>query len=398
MKVKLLTRFGWIAAAILLLAGCEYSGPEAIWNPDADLGEIPLITRIDPPDSAGIGVGEIRIIGEGLGLSRDQTEIYFNHYRAQIKTFSPTEIVVWRPAVTGDDITIKVLVDGAYVMAKSPHYQIPAVYRDYGDILQKGVVVLLDVAADDNVYVMIRRDIYKVTPDETNYQVGTQGFSGSTSDIKIGPGGYLYMKKVNHALVYRLDLSIEDPAAEPEEFGTMARQASYIDFDAHGNLYGGGRQTGISVLKDGESRRVSNFQDLDIRGLRVFDGYVYVFDNQSNIWRARILDADGNLDDKEPELSWEDTGEYATSTLSSFDFAADGTIYCGTDHANPIFMLYRDGTIEPLYPGILTPVAGKVVWSNHGDIFVNQTGRAGIPDLYLLRVNKEGAPYYGRIL
>jgi hypothetical protein len=396
MKIKLLGVL--VFGALLLLGGCEYDDSEAIWDPDADLGGIPTITQIDPADSAGIGVTEIRILGESLGESEAKTGVYFESLKATIKQFSPTEIVVYRPALIGDDITIKVQVDGAYVIAKSWHYKIPAVYRSYGGFIQNGPISILDVSKDDNIYLMFRKDIYKVTPDETNYKVGAQGFTGTTSDIKMGPGGFLYMKKSNFATVYRLNVAAENAALEAEEFGTLARKANYIDFDEYGNLYGGGTNAGISVLKNGTSALVGDFADLDIKGLRVFDGYVYVFDSENNIWRAAIQDQNGTLANKEPVFAWANAGDYAASTLSAIDFAADGTIYCGTDHANPVFLLYADGTIEPLYPGILTPTAKEIVWSNHGDIFVNQTTTVGTPDLYLLRVGKEGAPYYGRTL
>ncbi len=400
MKIDILKWFGAAFGSILLLAGCEYSGPKAIWNPDADLGPTTQITQVDPADSAKVGVGTIRIIGQNFGLSNDKTEVYFDNVKGVLKQVSPGEIMVYRPPLSGDDITIKVVVNGNYVVAKSPHYKIPNVYRTYGNIIPKGIVAMVDVTKNDIMYAIVRKDIYKITPDESNYPIGKQGskLKGTMSDMKVGPGGYLYIQRKDNRLVYRLDLSIEDPDNNvPVEFGSFARNASYIDFDQYGNLYGV-YKLGVSVLKDSNSALVGDFQGIVATGIRVFDNHVYVSDIENNIWRAQILDANGNLGNKEMVLDWATSGDYAESTLLSFDFAADGTIYLGTDNADPVLIQYPDGTLEPLYKGIMLDQASQVIWSNHGDLFVNRTGEPERADIFLVRLGKEGAPHYGRIL
>ena len=75
-------------------------------------------------------------------------------------------------------------------------------------------------------------------------------------------------------------------------------QINLIDFDPQGNIYCTGRNTGLFFVKaDGSlSRQVGTFK-WDIRALRVYNGYVYFAARRPpyNVYRVKILDADGNV-------------------------------------------------------------------------------------------------------
>ena len=42
-----------ILALLIGMTACDYEGPTAVWNEDANLGPQPMITAIDPPGNAG---------------------------------------------------------------------------------------------------------------------------------------------------------------------------------------------------------------------------------------------------------------------------------------------------------------------------------------------------------
>lgn len=394
MNIKQFTCIVCLALLILLvgITGCEYDGPVAVWDADADVGGQPVITAVDPSESAG-GASLIHILGEGFVA--DSTEVYFNDVRGEIRSITSTEIAVYRPNISGDSIAILVKVSGAVSLASLSGYEIPAVVSNYGKFVDPGGVYLMDFDADGNLWIMIRKRIYKILPSQDIIEVGQQDFRGSTSDIKIGPDGNLLMKKNNDELLYMIDSAQNDTIVEYAEF---PENTSYFDFDPYGNIFSAGDGSGLNVLVGDTSYVVGNCEDLSVICLRVFDNAVYVLDEEFKIWRSQILDEAGHVADKERYIDLSSAG-YPETEAFCFTFDADGICYVGTDHSDTVLMFEPNGDlIGPLFKGILFPTSVWMTWDNGDNLYVAREDSPGdlVDDLFQVRVDKAGAPYYGR--
>ncbi|NQT27174.1 IPT/TIG domain-containing protein [candidate division KSB1 bacterium] len=381
-----------IVALLFGITGCEYDGPAAIWNADADLGVQPSITAIDPPESAG-GASVIQIIGQGFKV--DSTKVYFDDVPSEIQSMTPTEIIVYRPNISGDSIAILVQVDGAVALAAHSGYEITAVVSNYGKFVTPGGVFLMDFDTEGNMWMLVRKRVFKILPDQYIVEITQQTYRGSTSDIKIGPNGYLFMKKKDHALLYMIDSAQNDTTVE---YAAYPKNMSYIDFDENGNIFAGGDGTGIGVIVGDTSYVVGNCEDLSIVCIRVFDDALYVLDDESNVWRSEILDDAGTLADKELFLDWSTSG-YTGAEAFCITFDADGILYVGTDHSDTVLMFDTDGKlIGPLFKGILFPSSIWMTWDNDNSLYVTRYGSPEdmVDDLFKVSVDKAGAPYYGR--
>ena len=404
-----------LLALFFVMTGCEYEGPTAVWNQGQDLGQQPTITAIDPPNSAG-GASVIRIIGYGFDVDSttipvDSTVIvngdtitidsvtipvnspvvYYDDVLGDIISVAPTEITTYRPNISGDSICIKVAVDSAYALATHSGYEIPAVVSPYGKFVTPGGVFIMDFDLNDNLWIMIRKRVFKIEPDEDIIEVVQQDFRGSTSDMKIGPDGNLYMKKSNHTLLYMVD---NDTIVE---YAAFSNNTSYFDFDENGNIFAGGDGRGVGVVVGDTSYVVGDCEDLNIVCVRVFDGALYMLDDESNVWRGEILDDAGTLADKDLFVDWSASG-YAGSQAFCFTFDVDGILYMGTDNSDAMLMFDTNGQlIGPLFKGILVPEAIWLTFDNDNSMYVACEGHPDIEDnLYKVSVEKEGAPYYGR--
>jgi hypothetical protein len=149
----------------------------------------------------------------------------------------------------------------------------------------------------------------------------------------------------------------------------------------------------------------ATYDSINIRAVRVYEGYLYVAGKFTGnnpaipaqaIWRNEITSADGDLGPNEVYYNWE-TGPYPNSDITTITFSSDGDAYIGTDGEEVIVILNPDGSIEPLYPGVLFPETYYLTWSD--GIFLYANRRSSTPkDKAILMINvlKEGAPYYGR--
>ena len=83
--------------------------------------------------------------------------------------------------------------------------------------------------------------------------------------------------------------------------------------------------------------------------------------------------------------------------MYSITFSKDGEMYIGTNLADPILIM-KNGTLEPLYPGILTPTVGNLVWGEGNYLYATVIDAQGSTRLIRIDVGKPGAPYFGRNL
>jgi hypothetical protein len=407
-KTKSIQWLSFLCSLILFLVACEYDGPTAVWDPDEKGKPDPKITAIVPDGTEFSTEMEIRFIGENFSPESAGNAVYFENEIAEIISSSENEIVCARPRITGDSLTIKVAVSGAYSLATFKPYRLESLFGFFGRFIVTDKVYTIALDGDENLYAMTQLNtVYVVRSDGEKTVYGTTTF-GNSSDMKMGPGGYLYIMTKFRAMtkLHR----IPPGGGETEEFALMPKRASFFDFDKNGNIYAAGSETGVFVVDQmANVSAVGDMADFDVRSIRIFADCVYIAGYytgqrtdvpQAGVYRCPITSPEGDLADVQPVYDWATNGEYSETEILALTFAQDGEIYIGTDHAvNPILVVSPDSSSTPLYPGILVPSTEHLVWGNGTDLYMNRGDRAGDFDaerVLKIRMTKTGAPYYGR--
>jgi len=406
------------ASLLFIISGCENKITyEPVWDPDKEGAPTPVIYSIQP-DSAYGGIIEISISGENFVPEIDQNFIYFGRNSAIVKTASANQITVIRPINLSDTVTIHLSVRDAYQSAKFGPYKLEEGVVDVGKEL--GRVYSIAIDSDENLYVHRKSDkkIYKITPDGVQSEYGTFSEAKTSSAMRMGPGGYLYLQRsTDTGSGFKRLYKIAPEGGEAERFVKLSREVKSFDFDQNGNIYSGGINSGMFVIhSDKTFEKVGNYLDFDIRAVRVFEGYVYVAgvysgtdtllspDNtvviavpaERGIWKSQILN-DGSLGATEPVFDWANSGSFSASEINDITFLEDGDIYVATNNSDPILIIHSDGAIETLYEGLLSSPATHVVWGNGNYIYINRYGENDdVSGVDRVIMGKKGAPYYGR--
>jgi hypothetical protein len=374
MTMKSLWARGLFAAlcAGILFTACEYEGPEAVWNPNQNLGAFPTIARIDPGEKAEAGVLEIGIVGSNFSSDSTNNVVYFNKEQAIVKSCTDSLITVYRPNIFGTGISIHVVVQKEYLTANyTAGYDISQVVRSYGNVSPNNIIQTLAADREDNLYFFtITKTLIKVDTNESRTQIGTRTFKPKSTDAKIGPDGSIFVQALTTNSIH----VIPPEGGDSQLYANLAVAVSYFDFDANGNIFAGGNKKGVCVLTtDLQSRVVGNMEDLNIVYLKVYGGYVYAADATA-IYKSQIQSADGTLGDKQKVFDITTIPAYASSKILSFAISEDGVLYISTNHADAVFLYHpADGSTQPMYLGILPANGGQLVWGHGTYLYLSQT-------------------------
>ncbi|RPH89374.1 MAG: hypothetical protein EHM72_20475, partial [Calditrichaeota bacterium] len=123
-------RFLLFCIGLILLAACSPEKPKAIWNPTVDLNGTPTISQVLPSGEQFFADMEIHIKGTNFSANADDNAVYFDSEKAAVISSSVDELVVRRPKLAGDSITIKVVVRDAYTFATFSPYKIEKVKEE----------------------------------------------------------------------------------------------------------------------------------------------------------------------------------------------------------------------------------------------------------------------------
>ncbi|MFQ6676543.1 MAG: IPT/TIG domain-containing protein, partial [Fidelibacterota bacterium] len=374
--------------------------PESIWDPDDTGKPSPSILRVEPEEGGLAGVSEITITGENFSPVPEENTVYFDGTSAELLSASETALVVRAPDVSGDSLTIKVAVAGAFLFAEFHPYKLEPAVIEYGEFGDFDNAFAIECDSDENVYVSLAgRKIVRVSPDGEKSEYAKTTFDKASS-MKFGPDGAIYYVNL---LQY---VARVDPGGGSDAIFTTLPGGVYdLDFDSLGNLYAGGSGNAIYRIRlDGTSQTSAEYPSIDIRAVRVFGGYLYVggkytgedtTEVQEGVWRNPIISENGDLGESELVLDWGAYVGKAGPRIASITFGADGDMYIGADGGDAITVLHKDGTLEPLYPAVLFPPTYAMSWGEGEYLYVN---RRGTENRRILRVTmrKLGAPYYGR--
>ncbi len=388
-----------VACVVLIAVGlnCEKEKPKGLYDPDATYNNDPVITSIEPPYRALAGLVKVTINGQNFSPTAQSNLVYFGKTRVPVVEASAVKLLVKSPNVVADSIPVKVAVLGALSFSNVVKYKLVRGVFEWGGYGEFDEPYVLECDKDENLYVTLgNRNVEKISPTGEKQVYGTVPFS-LPSGMKFGPEGYLYVARRSTSF-YRLPPG----GGAAVKWITAPGRIDDFDFAQDGSIYAGGKGDFLYRIKqDATAATVADYPNTSIRAVRVFEGYVYVGARDDGtgrhyVWRNRIL-GDGTLEAKELYFDWGAQVDSTTEVLS-ITFAADGDLYIGTNGPQAVVVVHRDGSWEPLYPGVLEPTSAYLAWGN--GTFLYQCRRSDDPKKKaVLKINmlKQGAPYYGRL-
>jgi hypothetical protein len=373
---------------------------QSVFDEDPTVKPDPLITGIEPPNSALAGIGQITINGSNFSPRIEENAVFFGLNPATIVSASETQLLVQSPNIPDDSLEVKVSVLGALLFSNIMYYTLDSAVEEIGGFIDFDNAYGIAIDKDDNIFVsLVGNKIVKITPDNENE---TEDYATTTVDkasaMKFGPDGYLY-----YVNILRFMLRVPPGGGADEVFAVLPGNVFDLDFDPFGNIYAGGGGNAIYRVKnDASSTVAADYASIVIRTVRVYDGYLYVGGRDENtgqhlIWRNQIISAD-ELGPKELHFDWNNEIGPGAQVLA-ITFAADGDMYVGTNTPDAIVTIHPDKTHEPLYPGVLEPDSYAFSWGNGEHLYVNRRNdisTASTKRVLKIFMQKEGAPYYGR--
>lgn len=399
--MSLITIMAFLGSLLLIIGCTEWEPPDYAGSLD---GPIPVITRVEPPDSAGGGVNLITVVGKNFASTLDSNTIYFDSYIAEKIDGTDSSVTVLRPNLVSDSATVKVLIANALVVAKYFPYKITSVYTEVGDFLEARPIRGITVDAGENLYVLEfissprSNPVFKITPAGEKTILGST--NKSVNDVKVAPNGALVCM-TNDTIITQVDPATQTESiyAYVDEFvagSKRSKKVQYGDFDQNGYFYTGGSKSGLYVVTPGDSvAQLGNslYSGDKILCIRVYQNNVYVL-LATGIYRTGFNQS-GQLNNEKVEvLKWSEMGDFAAATANWFDFSSDGRIFVATDNSNPLLVFNpADGSQDIYYKSVLPSPATKIAWGTGNYLYM----AVGSQEIMLkIDMGITGAPYYGR--
>jgi hypothetical protein len=390
-----------VAFLAFLFLSCESnpSTPNLYYDTDLTTGPAPTITSISPTTGLLAGVTTITITGTNFSTVKEQNLVYFDSKLATVTQASATQLVMTAPNYPKDTIIVKVAVYKVDKYSNSLTVKIGAAVAVFGDlgVFDEPYGIACDSAG--NLYVSMTTSslgagIKKFTPAGVRSDYAPSGGVAKFSGLKFGPSGYLYGVR-GLAAVYRVAPGGGTPTLWMLPSSGIGAIYDF-DFDAQGNLWGGGSGTDITRIKQDKSVKLFPFL-ADVQSIRVYNGYLYVTakTDSSNIWRFQIINSD-SLGQAEKYFSFSSQYGVAGAAAYAITFSTDGYMYVGTDGVDGVIIVAPNKTWQPLYPGLFQPQSLVFAWGKADELYVSRSGTVASHSILKVLTLKNGAPYYGR--
>ena len=389
-----------LAAALIGFSGCENDYPDSIYDPDEQGGPTPVINSILPEGGGLAGVSEIVINGENFNSTPQYNLVFFNGTAAEVLSASPNQLVVKAPVMVSDSINIKIAVHMSEFFSNSMMYSLQAAVSDLTGFTPSQEATAIANDAEGNCYVVLIEGgagvgFKKITPDGELSDYAPRGSITAASGMKVGPSDVIY------ALIRReVIIQVEAPNTNPSVFVSRSGLGRVVDldFDEFDNIWTAGENAEVYRVTPEKSVTAYAFE-AEIRSVRVFGGHVYFAGNKDGvegIWRVPF-NADGPSG--EFELYF-DFGAAAGSdfVINAITFAADGTLYLGTDAPEGIYTVSPEMQFGPLYPGLFPSPILYFAWGMGDEMYAVQEGDPAqeiIQKILIVKTFKSSAPYYG---
>jgi hypothetical protein len=397
-KIKVLITIT-IFSLIILLQSCTNDYPPSLFNPNEKFNPDPQITAIQP-DSAFAGVDTLTITGKNFSTVVEENDVYFNGEKGTVLSSTATSLRVVPANVISDSIKIQVHVKGALKFAEYSPYKLQPIFVEIGGFDDYDDPYGIAVDKDENIYVSLNgQPVQKIARD------------GSVSDYsKLIRGLATHMRWASDDGIYyvfglKYLLKIKPGGGGDALFAVLPGGAFDLDLDQDGNVYcGGGGNAIYRVAPNKSVKTVKKYPEIYISAVRIFNGYVYVAGKytgtdtthiMNGIWRNEILTGVDSLGATELVLNFDKY--FVGNQVMAIAFSQDGEMLIGTDQAEGILVLHKNGSLTPLYPGILGPDIYTIVWGNGNYIYVTRKN-TDVSKRRVLKINtrEKGAPYYGR--
>lgn len=356
-----------VVLLLLLIIGCEYEVAEPSWYDDYTRPPEPVISWIEPADSATAGINLIKIYGSNFTTPPIANKIYFDNVRSEVVDGNNDFLVVRRPNISGDSIVVKIASDSADVVVSYDQlYKVSKVWQKYGGFVENVELGALTVDAYGNLFVVQKSPatVYKVdsTGNRANLGDATRVVA---SDVRVAPDGNLVIVK-EYRRTYRYYVATQEEV-EWLDSGSSKKTPKSGDFDRFGNFYFGGVGTDLRVLADiTDSTGVPSglYPNDEIQYIRVFNDYLYVMIGSppTGIWRHSVS-SDGTLGAKESVLDWADVGDYTEAIPRTFTMSSTGDLYIGLEDDQSIMIWNSaDNSADILYKDIIPSYAVHLEW------------------------------------
>ncbi len=401
-----------LIGSLVLVAGCK-NEPPIVWDPNQPGAGSPVINTITPASALGL-ITQVTLRGHYFSPVDTNNIVYFGVTKGTIISSTDTIIVVVPPSLDAGTYQISVVVAGAYQRATYSAYRVEPAGIEYGGFQDLDETYSIAVDASENLYAQLKAypatdtarvfTIAPVSPYTSKILFGTLKDTllkswAKASDMRIGPGGILYLQQTNNVNLYRLPTT----GGVTQFFLSWPGRANAIDFDSVGNLFAGGNGGVFNIRRtNGSVAALSTFSTSTIKAVKVFAGYVYVAVSapsaSAGVWKARIINTNGDLDPAIQVLNWSQApAPFPISAVLSLAIADDGTIYVGCDNKDPILMIPPTGVPAALYPGALSPPATQLIWGTGQYLYCNRDNATGSGRRVIrIAMQKDGAPDYGR--
>jgi len=403
MQYKTLILTGLIGIGILIIGiGCEYDAPSSVYNPDS-AGDKPeaVISQIVPEQEAG-GGNEIVIHGENFASELSDNAVYFNNVQAELVSGDTTQLVVLRPNLVEDSITIKVVVPGALNITEYSPYNILPVMKNFTKDFD-GIknVSGFAIGSEGNFYYYMGNDrtLHKQDAGSTEKEAILDVSQRSVGRLRFGPGGDLFYTKKNILYVISFEEKIDSI------YALLPERTEFFDFDENGYAYFVGDELSMYIMKSpDEITTGDDYSEFECLALRIYNNAVYVLAEYTGddeaipvmaVWKNEIIENGVEVSEKELYVNWTDT-EYGEATPVDIEFGADGALYISSDYEQPIIKV-KDGLIYPLYINMLPSPVTLLDWGPDQYLyFYYDADDADERHIYQLDMGEMGAPHYGR--
>jgi len=356
-----------IIPLFILIIGCEYDVSEPGWYDDYTRPPEPVISGIEPADSATAGINLIKIYGSNFATPPIANKVYFNNVGSEVVDGSNDYLLVRRPNLASDSVVVKVASDSADVVVSYDQlYKVSRVWQNYGGFVENVELAALTVDANGNLYVVQRSPatVYKVDSTGSRANLG-DATRVVTSDVRIAPDGNLVIVK-EYRRTYRYYIATQEEV-EWLDSGSSKKTPKSGDFDRFGNFYFGGVGTDLRAVADiTDSTGVTSglYPDDEIQYIRVFNDYLYIMIGSppAGIWRHSVS-SDGTLGAKEPVLDLTNLGAYTAAIPRTFTMSSTGDLYIGLEYEQSIMIWNSaDNSVDLLYKNIIPSYAVHLEW------------------------------------
>lgn len=417
MHSRLPMRLSLLLVLAVSMAACDSGQGDSIYDPDAPIGETPVITSISPAGVVLAGVDEIVIQGQNFSATPSQNLVYFadgagDGAPGEVLAASPTELRVKVPNLPNTNLTVRVSVQGARNLSNAVALPLVPAFVPFGDLSAGDREEAVAVTGDGsgNLYASVTVNggsagIVRFGPDGVRQPYTASSFVWS--DLALSPGGVLFGTRQIQILT-RLPAGAAQQIIQPVLPGGTRLAAT--DAADDGTIWAGGSP---SIYRfDLAGAAVATPFEGTVRDLLVHNGNVYVAatrsDAASGVWRLPIQ-ANGMLGAE--TLIYDAVADQGPNARArAIAMAQDGTLFVGISPpqtapnapvANPIIEVSPSGEARPLYPGVLPSPVLALAWGQGSTLYmiraqqVNDTTTPATINrarLYAVQTRRQGAP------